>query len=263
MSLLLAIASSRRRAGGGGPSYEAEIVAWSLAIAGAGGSLSTNNKDAWNTVVAGAKSAGYWSAIKTLVPLAGPSQTGAGIPILGTAPTQFGTPSGYTTAGGFLGNGVDFYLDSNVPINSTTQFGGQNDFYFGCYITSPVVATGRAPIGGAITAGGKAIVDNLGSSFRYYSGGSGQTSINVTTTAFTGVLSILRSGATSAMLRAGGTTQSITTASATPTTDNLLVFRRQGGGYWDGRIGAYWMGLSSADGAHFRGLLDTCFATLT
>ena len=246
-------------AGGG---YEAEIEAWSSSIVGAGGTLSTNNKNAWNAVVAGAKTSGYWSSIKTLVPLAGPSQAGAGIPIIGTTPTQFGTAAGYTTAGGFLGNGSTFYFDSNIPINSATMFGGQNDFYFGCYITSPTVLTGRAPIGGNITAGGKAILDNLGTSFRFYSGGSGQTQITLTTTTFTGVLSILRSGATSAMLRAGATTQSITTASTTPTTDNILVFRRAGGSYWDGRIGAYWMGLSSANESHFRGLLDTCFAAL-
>ena len=262
MSILLSvIASSRRRSAGS--IYEAEIEAWSSSIAGAGGTLSTNNKNAWNAVVAGAKASGYWSSIKTLVPLAGPSQAGAGIPIIGTAPTQFGTSAGYTTAGGFLGNGTTFYLDSNVPINSVTMFGGQNDFYFGCYITTPGITAGRAPMGGNITSGGKAMLDNLGTAMRYYTGAATQSAINYTLTTFTGVVSTLRSGATAAIVRLGAGAFPITTASTTPLSDNILVFRRAAGGYWDGRIGAYWMGLSSANESHFRGLLDTCFAALT
>jgi hypothetical protein len=81
------------------------------------------------------------------------------------------------------------------------------------------------------------------------------------------VLSAIRTGPTAASIRVGAATASNTTASAAPASpQNLRIFRAQlaGNALQAGpAIGAYWMGTSAADEAHFRDLLDTCFATLT
>jgi hypothetical protein len=59
----------------------------------------------------------------------------------------------------------------------------------------------------------------------------------------------------------------VTTASGTTAApQNLRIFRSAGVTnilQAGAAIGAYWMGTSAADEAHFRDLLDTCFAALT
>jgi len=109
MFLARAIAASRRRFDLDAADYFARIVA-------AGSTISEPNKAAVNAFVTGCKADGIWSAIKASCLLAGPDTlAGALVPLVGPAPTLFGTLSGWNhnRANGLAGNGTDNYLDTN------------------------------------------------------------------------------------------------------------------------------------------------------
>jgi len=259
------------RAAVGGSAYETEIDVWIAAIIAQGDTVSSNNAAAWNAVVAGAKTAGYWSEIKSIVPFAGPAIGGtrAPVPILGPTPTIVGTfASGdRTTNVGFISNG-SAYLDSGIAQNSTTWFGSDptDEFYFGIYVSrSAAFTSAKGYMGGSVVTGFKAIEKQSSTNVRGY---PGSASINVTTTTatFRGVLSVRRS-VNSVTIRADSATTTATLAAAnTPPSTNLFDFRYGSGGTSIDSgtgIGARFTGTSGVDESHFRGLLDTCFAALT
>jgi hypothetical protein len=257
----------------GGGSYETEIDAWIASLIAQGDSVSSGNAAAWDAVVKGAKTAGYWSAMKCLVPIAGPALGGNRAPahIIGISPTVNGTFAAgeRTTDDGFIANGSAF-LDTGILENSTTYFGGQDDWYWGTYITrpcaDPLSPTGQNYAGGQQAFQGRNQIALSATQIRI-STASGSGTISQSPTTFTGVLSALRTGATAATSRVGASTENVTTASGSPTSpQNLRIFRAFGVAnilQAGAAIGAYWTGTSAADEAHFRDLLDTCFAALT
>ena len=69
-----------------------------------------------NNFVIGCKADGIWSAIKASCILAGArTLAGALVPLVGTAPTRFGTGAGwlYNRKTGLKGNGTDNYINSD------------------------------------------------------------------------------------------------------------------------------------------------------
>ncbi len=270
VNMLEVIAASRRRAALPPSGYDVVIEAWLSGIAAAGGAISSNNAAAWNAVIAGARAAGYLSGIKSLVALAGPNYAGAYVPLIGAAaptPTGF-SAADHTPATGIVSNGSG-YLQTRIFSDSTDYFGGQDDFLLGGYISQalPAWTTQRTIIGDRLTQPAKAIIYPNATAIRFYTGSaSGTAQITVNPATFAGFFSMRRSGPTSCALRAGALTGTHTAASGGPGSNELFVFRAAtvstviNSGFG---IGAYFAGLSTVDEAHFRGLLDTCFAALT
>ncbi len=85
-----------------------------------GQALESGVRLAVNAFVKGCKADGIWPAIKASCILAGArTLTGALVPLVGTAPTNFNFVAGdYNRKTGLVGNGSTKYLDSNRPENA-------------------------------------------------------------------------------------------------------------------------------------------------
>jgi hypothetical protein len=93
-----------------------------------GQSLETATKVAIHSFVKGCKNDGIWPAIKASCILAGArTLTGALVPLVGTAPTNFNFVSGdYNRETGLVGDGSTKYLDSNRNNNADPQGSNHN-----------------------------------------------------------------------------------------------------------------------------------------
>jgi hypothetical protein len=117
MPLLTSImAASRRRVDPDAADYFARIAA-------AGSTISEPNKVAVNAFVVGCKADGIWNAIKASCLLAGPDDlTGALVPLVGAAPTNFNFVAGdCNRVTGLVGDGSTKYLGSNRNNNADPQ----------------------------------------------------------------------------------------------------------------------------------------------
>jgi hypothetical protein len=95
------------------------------------GALEIGTVKAIDDFVTGCKADGIWPAIKASCILAGArTLTGALVPLVGTAPTNFNFVSGdYNRKTGLVGNGSTKYLDSNRNNNSDPQNNNHNAVY--------------------------------------------------------------------------------------------------------------------------------------
>jgi hypothetical protein len=95
--------------------YIAAVEAADLAADPTAQPLETATKVAIHSFVKGAKADGFWPAIKASCILAGArTLSGALVPLVGAAPTNFNFVSGdYNRKTGLVGNGSTKYLDSN------------------------------------------------------------------------------------------------------------------------------------------------------
>ena len=84
-----------------------------------GQALETGVRSAINEFVVGCKADGIWTAIKASCILAGArTLSGALVPLVGTAPTNFNFVSGdYDRETGLVGNGSTKYLNANIKDN--------------------------------------------------------------------------------------------------------------------------------------------------
>jgi hypothetical protein len=115
--------------------YDADAQAYITAVEAADGqALETGVRDAINAFVVGCKADGIWNAIKASCILAGArTLTGALVPLVGAAPTNFNFVSGdYNRKTGLVGNGSTKYLNSNRNNNADPQ----NDFHALTRVTS-------------------------------------------------------------------------------------------------------------------------------
>ena len=105
--------------------YDADAQAYITAVEAADGqALEVGVKDAINAFVVGCKADGIWTAIKASCIMAGArTLPGCLVPLVGTAPTRFGTEGGwnYNRRTGLAGNGTNNYLDSNRNNNADPQ----------------------------------------------------------------------------------------------------------------------------------------------
>jgi hypothetical protein len=121
------------------------------------GPLEPGVQQAVNQFVIGCKADGIWTAIKASCILAGArTLTGALVPLVGAAPTNFNFVAGdYNRETGLLGNGSTKYLNSNTPNSaaplnnshvsifaSTQQSSNQSGFYIGAAETNSVTGIG-------------------------------------------------------------------------------------------------------------------------
>jgi hypothetical protein len=115
--------------------FDADAQAYITAVETAdGAALEGGVKTAINNFVVGCKADGIWSAIKASCILAGArTLSGALVPLVGTAPTNFNFVSGdYNRKTGLVGDGSTKYLNSNRSGNADPQ----NSFHSSVYVTT-------------------------------------------------------------------------------------------------------------------------------
>ena len=184
------------------------------------------------------KAAGVFDALKACCILCGARTiTGALVPLVGTAPTaQGGWASGdYSRTAGMTGDGNALYLDANVANDS--DFGGsvtdpQNDNH------NAVYATAIAVTNGVFIASGNA--DHLAAGTNVLAGGTSNNVFGRNRSAAgtdtgslptAGFIAANRSVSGEYVVRNGESETTASVASETPTSDNILVFRRGSGSF--------------------------------
>jgi hypothetical protein len=241
--------------------FDPDAQAYLLAVEAADGQpLEPAVAIAVNDFVVGCKADGIWSAIKASCILAGArTLSGALVPLVGTAPTNFNFVSGdYNRETGLVGNGSTKYLDSNRANNVDPQNSQ--------HLSVRVSARGSESLGIFI---GDATLGQSGVSYIYRNSinniilsasRASAEALSSVNNADLGFIGISRAASGSYTQRRAGANQTVTQASATPTTGNIHVFRLNRGSnflYTSSRINFYSIG-ESLDLA----LLDTRVTTL-
>ncbi len=206
---------------------EPEAVSYVAAVEAADGQeLEFGVAKAINDFVLGCKNDGIWDAIKASCILAGArTLSGALVPLVGTAPTNFNFVAGdYNRKTGLVGNGSTKYLDSNRAGNADPQDNNHNSFYLS---SIPTGSVNQELLGNSSSNGGNIIQtasNNTTYNVRNRSGTGAATSVSVT--ASTGLIGVSRSASDSFLFRAKGVTSSpIAQTSQTPLSITLKVFR--------------------------------------
>lgn len=224
---------------------DADAAAYLRAVETADGSpLELLVRRAVNAFVLGCKNDGTWSAIKACCILAGArTLSGALIPLVGTAPTNFNFVSGdYDRKTGLLGNTSTKHLDS-ARNNAADP---QNNRHLAVYRTTAEQRTGtRAFIGcGGSTSGDSMLLYTANQRFYRlaYSGSGSQSD----TTAVIGFVGGSRNSGTEVIGRYAGASAAYSDTSVTPTSGNLVVFGRGSSGspnaLTDARLAFYSIG---------------------
>lgn len=220
-----------------------------------GQALESGVRDAVIAFVTGCKTDGIWTAIKASCILAGArTLSGALVPLVGTAPTNFNFVAGdYNRETGLKGDASTKYLDSNRNNNADPQ----DSRHLSAFATEKSSATVRALMGTNISVGRSRIFLNSANDLLT----NLSDSTNVTTagsyTSGTGLFGISRASSSSYTLRAAGTSTAITQASASPGSSNLTFFANAGTSLSSPRLSFYSIG-ESLDLA----LLDSRVTTL-
>jgi hypothetical protein len=183
-----------------------------------------------NDFVVGCKLDGTWRAIKACCILAGArTLTGALVPLVGAAPTNFNFAAGdYDRRTGLLGDGTSKYLNSNRNANADPQNNHHMALFGTIQFNWPMAVRG---VGNSI--GAKAIVKPTGTTTRFCSSqgtdteNAGPSTVSLGDLAFMG---LSRSASGSYTGRAGGSSLTITQASGTPLSLNIFVFCANAGG---------------------------------
>jgi hypothetical protein len=220
-----------------------------------GQALESGLRNAVIAFVTGCKADGIWSAIKASCILAGArTLTGALVPLVGAAPTNFNFVSGdYNRKTGLrasnTGDGVGTkYLNSNRSHAADPQ----DSFHVSAFAST----IGAFAIVGVGSSTGRTSLGEVG--IRIRSDGVDTTGGIVSANTFTGGS---RSSSTTVTRRVNGTTQAITRTSEAPALGNVFVLARNNNGtpdlFGDHRLAFYSIG-ESLDLA----LLDTRVTTL-
>jgi len=115
-----------------GPALDPDAAAYIAAVEAADTqALEPAVRAAINAFVVGCKADGIWSAIKASCILAGArTLTGALVPLVGAAPTNFNFVAGdYNRKTGLVGDGSTKYLNSNRNNNADPQDNNHNAFF--------------------------------------------------------------------------------------------------------------------------------------
>jgi hypothetical protein len=182
-----------------------------------------------DSFVKGCKADGIWTAIKASCILAGArTLTGALVPLVGTAPTNFNFVAGdYNRKTGLIGDGTTKYLDSNRNNNADPQ----NSNHQAVFVTTAhSAATSIAYIGAAPGAANGAT--HFGANLSavpnqlFFRSRSVSPEVIIGAATSTGFIGMNRSGSASFNYRYAGTAASANIASQTPFSGNVLVFNR-------------------------------------
>jgi hypothetical protein len=251
--------------------FDSDAVTYLTAVEATDGqSLEPAVAIAINNFVVGCKSDGIWSAIKASCILAGArTLSGALIPLVGTAPTNFNFVSGdYNRKTGLVGNGSTKYLNSNRAGNADPQ----NNAHIAVYQSTSASSTSNVfmtHIGAVNTSfSGSQIAEGFPSSVnekfvRFKTDGTlfearlPKTSL----TNANGLQASSRSLSASFTFRAGNINTSVTSASVAQGSENYFILGQNNSGtvtnHTNARLAFYSIG-ESVDLA----LLDTRVTTM-
>ena len=183
-----------------------------------GQALETDVRYAINNFVIGCKQDGIWDAIKASCILAGArTLAGALVPLVGTAPTKFGTEANwsYNRKTGLQGDGSTNYLNSNRNNNADPQNSSHSSVFVSTFPTTGVSYIGA----GATDVGTNNILAT----------GTRNRSANAYVYAVTsplGFIGMARSTSSIYDQRASKITQNINETSQSPYDYNSFVFAR-------------------------------------
>jgi hypothetical protein len=215
---------------------DADAAAYITAVETADNQALENGvKVAIDNFVLGCKADGIWPAIKASCILAGArTLTGALVPLVGAAPTNFNFVAGdYNRETGLKGNGSTKYLDSNR--NHTAD--PQDSVHLSIYATD--IATTRHAIGANPTTIATGI---------YNAGVRARTSAFILPSWSTGFAGVNRSSSTSFSFRQASANITANELSSAPPSANYNVFAHGTGGtptvYGDLRLAFYSIGES-------------------
>jgi hypothetical protein len=207
-------------------SYDSNALAYISAVETADGqALETGVRNAINAFVVGCKADGTWNAIKACCILSGArTLSGALVPLVGTAPTNYNFVSGdYNRKTGLIGNSATKFLDSNRNNNADPQ----NSRHLTVY-RSEAGATAGAGLGGligtlAFASGNSHLSAGFGSfSERLTNATSSSRPVSTATGAvFYGAS---RTGSANYQVRLKGVVYNYTFASVAPVSQNINVF---------------------------------------
>jgi hypothetical protein len=215
------------------PAYDADAQAYITAViaadvaAGNTSGLEVGVQDAINAFVVGCKADGIWSAIKASCILAGArTLTGALVPLVGTAPTNFNFVAGdYNRETGLVGNGSTKYLNSNRSNTADPQ----NSFHLSIFISTAQTGVTSNYIGTADGTGISRIGASVAANTIFGRARSDAAAISRATNT-TGFAGANRATASAFTLRsAGGETVDSANNSAAPDSRSLLVFAATSG----------------------------------
>jgi hypothetical protein len=222
-------------AGGYDPDAQAYITAVETAD---GQALETGVRDAINAFVVGCKADGIWTAIKASCIMAGArTLNGALVPLVGAAPTRFGTEGGwnYDRKTGLKGNGTNNYLDSNRANNADPNNNNHNS----CLATS-AVSDGRL-MGSWPGTGANLISGSTGSiAFRSRTNAA---SVNLGAYSASGIVGMTRSNSTQVTSRRNNISTTSGQSSQSVNSNRILIFGVDGV-FWSGSAAFYSIGES-------------------
>jgi hypothetical protein len=232
-----------------------DALAYIAAVETADGqALEDGVKSAYDKFFKGLKQDSIWTAIKASCILAGArTLSGALVPLVGTAPTNFNFVSAdFNRKLGLKGNRSTKYLNSNRNNNAEPQ---NSKHLYARGTTDSLTRTGNSTlIGTGSGAGGSGLIIGPSGSNAYF---RANFSTDATTAAATTPNKFGVSRASSAQVSTllNSTLATKTSSSTTPLNSNILVFH--GLGYTDARIAFYSIGESLDLAA-----LDTRVSTL-
>jgi hypothetical protein len=219
---------------------DADAIAYVNAVEAADGQLlEFGVGKAINDFVVGCKLDNTWSAIKASCILAGArTLTGALVPLVGTAPTNFNFVSGdYNRKTGLVGDGSTKYLDSNRNNNADPQDSSHNAVFVSA--ANSTGATG-VYIGTSDTAGANNIGQTTTALFvrnRTFAG-------DVLTSIPVNFIGTNRANSSTFTRRASNVDFSVSLASNGLANQSILVFTRVLASYTNARLAFYSIGES-------------------
>jgi hypothetical protein len=238
----------------GAPTLDPDAAAYIAAVEAADTqALEPAVRAAINDFVVGCKADGIWAAIKASCILAGArTLTGALVPLVGAAPTNFNFVSGdYNRKTGLVGNGSTKYLDSNRNNNADPQDSKHLATYYTVRSSAgnPYIATSSANGGSLIRS------QLLGTGVGADGADNAVTILNSAVSSLSvanGVLpssknlyAISRSNSSGYILRTNQSSISITSPSVSPLSENILLYRRgTENNYGNARLAFYSIGES-------------------
>jgi hypothetical protein len=220
---------------------DAEADAYIAAVEAADGqALEPGVKFAIKNFVLCCKQDGIWNAIKASCILAGArTLSGALVPLVGVAPTNFNFVSGdYNRKTGLVGDGSTKYLDSNRNNNADPQNNNHNSVFINTISLVNVFYMGS--LGEPGNPGTNALAQGI---TRSRTG----TSVAASPAGTNRLFGISRASSTSYSIRVNNGTATGSTASETPENQNILIFRRASAlfpGYSNARLAFYSIGES-------------------
>ena len=199
---------------------------------------------ALDAFVVGCKADGIWNAIKASCILAGArTLSGALVPLVGTAPTNFNFVSGdYDRKTGLVGNGTTKYLDSNRNSNADPQ----NSSHVSVWLNTAGTPSSSTQVyagANSVTTGGVTL--GIASS-QLFSRNRNASAIVFGTSIATGLFGSSRSESATYITRDSGANTTRTQTSQAPASASMHIFGESAGSSFrsNARIAFYSIGES-------------------